>query len=144
MGQVLGVDVGTKTLGLAVSDDAQRVAMPLTVIRRAGLARDLAALRAIVEERGIAEAVVGLPLNLDGSPGAMTGEADRIVSALVEMGLVVHREDERLTTVDAERMLIEADLPRRRRRQVVDKIAATYILQDWLDRAAAGGGGGGT
>ncbi len=134
MSQVLGVDVGTKTLGLAVSDDARRVAMPLTVIRRAGMARDVTALRAIVEGRGIREAVVGLPLNLDGSPGAMSAEADRIVAALEGMGLVVHREDERLTTVDAERMLIEADLSRRRRRQVVDKIAATYILQDWLDR----------
>ena len=144
MGQVLGIDVGTKTLGLAVSDDAQRVAMPLSVIRRAGMARDLAALAAIVEGRGIAEAVVGLPLNLDGSPGAMTAEADRIVAALERMGLVVHREDERLTTVDAERMLLEADLSRRRRRQVVDKIAATYILQDYLDRAARRGGADGT
>ncbi len=143
MSQVLGVDVGTRTLGLAVSDDARRVAMPLVVIRRAGMARDLAALRTIVEERGIAEAVVGLPLNLDGSPGAMTVEADRIVAALEGLGLTVHREDERLTTVDAERMLIEADLSRRRRRQVVDKIAATYILQDWLDRAAAPGRGSG-
>lgn len=143
MGQVLGIDVGTKTLGLAVSDDAQRVAMPLSVIRRAGMARDLAALAAIVEGRGIAEAVVGLPLNLDGSPGAMTAEADRIVAALERMGLVVHREDERLTTVDAERMLLEADLSRRRRRQVVDKIAATYILQDYLDRAARRGGADG-
>jgi putative Holliday junction resolvase len=141
VGQVLGIDVGTKTLGLAVSDDAQRVAMPLTVIRRAGLARDLAALRTIVEERGIAEAVVGLPLNLDGTLGAMTAEADRIAAALEGMGLVVHREDERLTTVDAERMLIEADLSRRRRKQVVDKIAATYILQDYLDRSAARGDG---
>jgi putative Holliday junction resolvase len=139
--QVLGVDVGTRTLGLAVSDDARRVAMPLTVIRRAGMARDLAALRTIVEERGITEAVVGLPLNLDGSPGAMTAEADRIVAALEGLGVTVHREDERLTTVDAERMLIEADLSRRRRRQVVDKIAATYILQDWLDRTAAPGRG---
>jgi len=144
VGQVLGIDVGTKTLGLAVSDDAQRVAMPLSVIRRAGMARDLAALAAIVEGRGIAEAVVGLPLNLDGSPGAMTAEADRIVAALERMGLVVHREDERLTTVDAERMLLEADLSRRRRRQVVDKIAATYILQDYLDRAARRGGADGT
>jgi putative Holliday junction resolvase len=143
VGQVLGIDVGMRTLGLAVSDDAQRVAMPLTVIRRAGLTRDLTALRTIVEERGITEAVVGLPLNLDGSPGAMSAEADRIVAALERMGLTVHREDERLTTVDAERMLIEADLSRRRRRQVVDKIAATYILQDWLDRAGARGGGGG-
>ncbi len=117
--------------------------MPLSVIRRAGMARDLAALAAIVEGRGIAEAVVGLPLNLDGSPGAMTAEADRIVAALERMGLVVHREDERLTTVDAERMLLEADLSRRRRRQVVDKIAATYILQDYLDRAARRGGADG-
>ncbi len=140
MGQVLGIDVGTRTLGLAVSDDAQRVALPLTVIRRAGMARDLAALATIVEGRGICEAVVGLPLNLDGSPGAMTAEADRIVGALERMGLVVHREDERLTTVDAERMLIESDLSRRRRKQVVDKIAATYILQDYLDRAARRGG----
>ncbi len=139
MGQILGVDVGTKTLGLAVSDDAQQVALPLTVIRRRGWDADLAALAAIVEERGIEEAVVGLPLNLDGSPGAMSAAADRVAEGLASLGLTVHREDERLTTVEAERMLIEADLSRRRRRQVIDKIAATYILQDFLDRRRAAG-----
>lgn len=139
MGQILGIDVGTKTLGIAVSDDAQEVALPLVVIRRRKWDADLDALRRIIEEREIEEVVVGLPLNLDGTPGAMSARADRVAEALAALGLSVHREDERLTTVEAERMLIEADLSRRRRRQVIDKIAATYILQDFLDRRRAAG-----
>ncbi len=140
MGQILGVDVGTKTLGLAVSDDGGSVAMPLTTVTRRSRARDLAAISEIVEDRGIEEAVVGLPLNLDGSPGEMSAEADRIAEILEsQLGLTVHRWDERMTTVAAERVLLEADVSRKKRRKVVDKLAATLILQGYLDRAKLGG-----
>jgi putative holliday junction resolvase len=134
MGQVLGIDVGTKTLGLAVSDPGRSVAMPLTTIRRKGLRKDLAALREILEDREIREVVIGLPLNLDGSPGAMSAEADRIAAEVETCcGVTVRRFDERLTTAEVERMLIGADVSRRRRKDVVDKLAATVILQGWLD-----------
>jgi putative Holliday junction resolvase len=140
MGRFLGVDVGTKTLGLAVSDEGGTLALPLAVVRRAGLARDLAAVAQWIEGRDVTDVVVGLPLELDGAPGRLSGEADAVAAALAEeLGLIVHRWDERLSTVAAERALLEADLSRRRRRQVVDKVAATLILQAFLDRRAVDG-----
>jgi len=136
VGRYLGIDVGTKTLGLAISDDAGRIAFPLTVIRRAGIRRDLEQLAEWLEGREVTDAVVGLPLNLDGTPGKMCPEADFVAQAVAErFGLAIHRQDERMTTVDAERTMIEADVSRRRRRQVVDKIAAALILQAFLDGA---------
>ncbi len=142
MGRFLGIDVGTRTLGLAVSDDDGRVALPLGVVRRAGLERDLAALRAWMEGRDISDVVVGLPLNLDGTPGTLAAEVDRVAEAIQgRFGVPVHRWDERMSTVAAERTLIAADVSRRRRRQVIDKLAATLILQAYLDRRAGRGGG---
>ncbi len=135
MAQILGIDVGTKTLGLAVSDEGQGVALPLTTLRRKGLRRDLEALAEIVHDRGIDEVVVGLPLNLDGSPGVMAEECEVIAAQIAErLGATVHRWDERLSTVAAERVLLEADVSRRKRKQVIDKLAATIILQAFLDR----------
>ena len=141
MGRILCIDVGTRTLGLAVSDDAQSVALALGVIRRAGLARDLAALAAYLAERAVTDVVIGLPLHLDGSPGQMSAECDAVGAAVAErFGLALHRFDERMTTVAAERALLEADLSRKRRREVIDKVAATLILQAFLDHRAATGG----
>jgi putative Holliday junction resolvase len=137
MTQLLGIDVGTKTLGLAVSDPSRTVAMPLQTIQRKGLTRDLAQLARIVAEREIREVVVGLPLEMDGSRGEMSEEADLIAERLAEgCGVTAHRWDERLTTAQVERMLIDADVSRRRRKQVVDKLAATVILQAYLDAEA--------
>ena len=139
MSRVLAVDVGSKTLGLALSDESATVGMPLTTIHRRGLRRDLERLREIVQSRDVGEIVVGLPLNLDGSPGAMSQEADRIAGAIgSELGLAVERWDERMTTVAAERVLLEADVSRRGRRKVIDKLAATLILQGFLDRRNLG------
>ncbi|MBP7147116.1 MAG: Holliday junction resolvase RuvX [Acidobacteria bacterium] len=143
MGRILGIDVGTRTLGLAISDEGQRFALPLTTLRRAGLERDLRQLEELVREREVVEAVVGLPLNLDGSPGAMEGEADLVAGELGRRcAIPVQRWDERLTTVAAERALLEADMSRRKRKLLVDKVAATLILQAFLDRRALGGGAG--
>ncbi len=135
MTRILAIDVGTKTLGLAVSDETATVGLPLTTLKRTGLRRDVQRLTDIVREREVAECVVGLPLNLDGSPGRLASEADR-VSAAVEKacGIPVHRWDERLTTAAAERVLIEGDVSRRGRRKVIDKLAAALILQGFLDR----------
>ncbi len=142
MGRILGIDVGTRTLGLALSDETGTVALPFQVLRRGGLRRDLERLAAIVADRGVTEAVVGLPLEMAGGRGAMADEADVVAEALASRcAIPVHRWDERLTTVAAERMLIEADVSRKRRKQVVDKIAAALILQGWLDRRNLPGGG---
>ena len=139
MAQVLGIDVGTRTLGLAISDELQRVAMPLTTLRRRNIRGDLAALREIVEDRGVREAVVGLPPQLDGARGPMSEEADRVARRIEgDLGLLVHRWDERMSTVSAERVLLQADVSRRRRRQVIDKLAATIFLQAWLDSRQSG------
>jgi putative Holliday junction resolvase len=144
MTQLLGIDVGTKTLGLAVSDPGRTVAMPLQTIQRKGLLRDLDQLARIVAERGIQDVVVGLPLNMDGTPGEMAEEADLIAQRLTETcGVTAHRWDERLTTAQVERMLIGADVSRRRRKRVVDKLAATVILQGYLDAEAGALPGGG-
>lgn len=137
MGQILGIDVGTKTLGLAVSDGNQTVAMPLTTLRRRNMKADLQRLGEIIEDRGIEEAVIGLPLNLDGTPGEMSEMADGLAERLTRrFGLEVHRWDERMSTVAAERVLLEADVSRRGRKKVIDKLAATLILQAFLDRRA--------
>ncbi len=142
MGRILGIDVGTKTLGLAISDETGTIALPLEVVRRAGMRRDIERLATIVAERDVTEAVIGLPLEMSGERGTMADEAEAVADALAaRCGITVHRWDERLTTVAAERMLIEADVSRKRRRQVVDKIAATLILQGWLDRRNLPGGG---
>ena len=85
------------------------------------------------EDRGSDEVVVGLPLNLDGTPGEMAAEAQVIAERLEAEGLRVHLWDERMTTVSAERALLEGDVSRKKRKTVIDKVAATLILQGWLD-----------
>lgn len=134
MAAILGIDVGTKTLGLAVSDAGQSVAFTLRTLQRRGLKRDLEELTTVLQERESTEVVIGLPLNLDGSAGAMTAEADLVASGLIERGFTVHRWDERLSTVAAERALLEGDVSRKKRRDVIDKVAAALILQGFLDR----------
>lgn len=135
MGRILGIDFGTRTLGLAVSDDSLTVSLPLTVIRRTTLERDLAELADWMEGRTITALVIGVPYNLDGSPGKLQADALAFGALVAErFGLELHPWDERMTTVAAERALLEADLSRRRRKQVIDKVAATLILQAYLDR----------
>lgn len=140
MGRFLGIDVGTHTLGLAISDEAASIALPLGVIRRTRLDRDLDELAGYLDGRDVTDVVVGLPLNLDGTPGRLSSLVDGVAGAIVaRFGLRLHRHDERLTTVAAERALLEGDVSRRRRRQVIDKVAATLILQAFLDRRASTG-----
>jgi putative Holliday junction resolvase len=136
MSRALGIDVGTKTLGVAVGDEGGTVAFPVTTIRRRGMRRDIDAVMEIAEDRSAEHVVVGLPLEMNGEPGAMAAEADAVADALASRGLVVHRQDERLSTVAAERALLEGDVSRKKRKKVVDKVAATLILQAWLDARA--------
>jgi len=137
--RALGLDVGEKTVGVAVSDALGLTAQALTTLRRAGLRADLAALRQLAETRGITCAVVGLPLNMDGSEGASATRARAFGAALgIALGVPVDYWDERLTTVAAQRALREGDVPARKQRAVVDQVAAALILQGWLDARERG------
>lgn len=138
--RIMGLDVGTKTIGVALSDPLGWTAQGLTTIRRRSLAADLAALKELVRRYGVEELVVGLPRNMNGSLGSQAEAVRAFARHLqAEVGLPVHFIDERLTTVAAGRVLLEADLSRRRRRQVIDQVAATYILQGYLDRLGQNG-----
>jgi putative Holliday junction resolvase len=137
-GALLGLDVGTKTLGLAVSDVTRMIATPLLTLPRSGLARDLDRLAAVVAERDIRGFVVGLPLSLDGRAGRRAQAVRQFVrDLLIRLPLPCLLWDERLSTAAVERVLIaEADLSRKKRHAVVDRSAAAFILQGALDRLA--------
>jgi len=134
-GRLICVDVGTKTLGLALSDVSRMIASALETIRRTKFREDAARLLELAAVHGVKGYVVGLPLNLDGTQGprAQASRAfARNIAALT--GAPILLWDERLSTAEVERMLIQADTSRRRRAEVIDKLAATLILQGALDR----------
>jgi putative Holliday junction resolvase len=134
IGAALAVDLGDKTIGLAVSDALGITAQGLETLERHGGRRDLDALRAVCEEREIARIVVGLPRNMDGSEGPRALKSRAFARGLSEaLVLPVFLWDERLTTAEAERLLISADVSRAKRAKVVDKLAAQLILQGWLE-----------
>lgn len=136
--RLLGIDAGSKTLGLSLSDVTRTIASPLETIVRGKFKTDAARLLALSEEHGLAGWVVGLPRNLDGAEGPRAQSARalaRNLSALSPLPILLW--DERLTTALAERMLIAADQSRKRRGEVIDKVAATLILQSALDRLNA-------
>jgi putative Holliday junction resolvase len=132
--RAMGLDVGTKTVGVAVADELGLTAQPLTVLRRSNLKADLAELSKLAAEREVDRFVIGLPLNMDGSEGPRAEATRRFGDALAKASkLAIIYQDERLTTVAAERALLEADVSRGKRREVIDQVAATIILQGWLD-----------
>lgn len=136
-GALAGLDLGTVTIGVAVSDVDRRVASPLLTIRRRKFGEDAAALLALTAERGIVGLALGLPRNMDGSEGPRaqsTRAFARNLRPLTPLPIVFW--DERLSTVAAERVLLEADASRRRRAEVIDHVAAGFILQGLLDRLA--------
>ncbi|ARJ68765.1 Holliday junction resolvase RuvX [Paracoccus contaminans] len=134
-GAIAGLDLGTKTIGVAVSDGLRQIASPLTVIRRVRFTADAAALLDIVAGRGLAGIILGLPLNMDGSEGPRAQSTRAFARNLERLTpLPIGFWDERLSTVAAERALLEADASRRRRAAVIDQVAAGYILQGALDR----------
>lgn len=135
MQAVAGLDLGEKTIGVAVSDSFLTVATPLETIRRKKFGVDAARLLEIASERGLGGFVLGLPFNMDGSEGPRcqsTRAFARNLSRLTQ--LPIGFWDERLSTVAAERALLEADTSRKRRAEVIDHVAAGYILQGVLDR----------
>lgn len=138
--RALGIDLGSKRIGIAVSDRSGTIASPLTVLQRTGSRRrDHAAIAALVREEEAEMVVVGLPLNMNGSAGPAAQAAVTEAEALATLvGVPVITFDERRTTVTAERALMEAAIGARDRRKYVDKVAAAVILQTWLDSRAAG------
>ena len=136
-GALAGLDLGEKTIGVAVSDLRRTVATPLETIRRKKFTLDAARLLEIAKARGLAGLVLGLPLNMDGSEGPRcqtTRAFARNLSGLSDLPITFW--DERLSTVAAERALLEADTSRGRRAEVIDHVAAGFILQGFLDRLA--------
>jgi putative holliday junction resolvase len=134
---ICGLDLGDKTIGIAVSDLRRTVATPIHTVRRVKFTLDAAELLAILTERNICGILLGLPLNMDGSPGPRVQSTQAFARTLEKLTpLPITFWDERLSTVAAERALIEADMSRMRRREVIDQVAAGYILQGALDRLA--------
>ena len=132
--RLLGADLGTKTIGLALSDVERRIATPLETIKRTKFTPDAERIRAICDRFGVAGLVLGLPLNMDGSEGPRAQSTRAFARNLAPiLGRPVAFWDERLSTFAVTRTLIEADASRARRAQVVDKLAAAYILQGFLD-----------
>lgn len=136
---MLALDLGAKRIGVAVSDSAGSLATPVTVLHRSGdRGRDHEAIASLIEEYEARRLVVGLPLSLDGSCGPAAQEVLLECEELARAaGVPVETHDERLSTVSAERLLEERRMTSRARRNVVDMMAASIILQDWLERRSA-------
>ena len=133
--RLMGVDLGTKTIGLALSDVERRIASPLETIKRVKFTPDVEKMKALVQRFGVGGLVFGLPLNMDGTEGPRSQATRAFVRNLKPLlPLPVLFWDERLSTMAVTRMLIDADTSRARRGELVDKMAAAYILQGALDR----------
>lgn len=131
--RVLGLDVGAKRIGVAITDELLVAAHPLVVLDRRGTAKDVAQVKALADKHGAARVVVGLPLEPSGEPGHRAARVRVLVEALRAAGLSVEECDEQFSTVEAEEILLEADLSRQKRKQVIDRAAAQVILGRWLD-----------
>ena len=134
--RMLGLDVGTKTIGVAVSDPLGYTAQPLTVIRRQNKERDLAELRNLVEVYNAKRFVVGYPLSMSGVAGPQAAFVSAFTEDLKALGLPIELVDERLTTKQAQQVLILGGVRREKRREVIDQQAAVLILQSFMDREA--------
>ena len=133
--RILGLDIGSKTIGVAMSDPLGWTAQGITTIRRSKKEKDLEDIKKICTEYSVETIVIGLPKNMNGTIGE-SGEKVQEFSELIKeyTGVKVEMWDERLTTVAAHKAMLEADLSRGKRKKIVDKIAAIYILQGYLDR----------
>lgn len=135
-GRLLGLDVGTKTIGTALCDAGWTIASPAQLVERRKFAADLAALRELVEAQQVKGLVVGLPLNLDGTHSPQTQAVLAFARNLAPLGLPILMWDERWSTAAVTRGLIEVDASRAKRARVVDNLAAAYILQGAIDALA--------
>lgn len=143
--RLMGLDVGSKTVGLALSDGGHGIASPLKTLRRTKFTADAVTLKALIDEHGVGGLVIGLPFNMDGSEGPRCQSTRQFAANLLEkFDIPIAFQDERLSTAGVERVLIEeADLSRKRRGEVIDKMAAAWILQGALDAMANMPGGKG-
>ncbi|NLL29685.1 MAG: Holliday junction resolvase RuvX [Clostridiales bacterium] len=133
--RILGLDLGSKTIGVAISDPLGWTAQGVTTIRRTKKEKDIEEIRKICEEYKVESIVLGMPKNMNGTIGEAGEKAIEFSELLKEhLNIEVHMWDERLTTVAAHKAMLEADLSRQKRKKIVDKIAAIYILQGYLDR----------
>ena len=139
MACTLGIDHGGKRIGLAVSDPGGKVALPAGTLESRGLVRDLAAIRRIVEERQVERIVVGLPIHMDGRSGPQAEAARKFAERLSrELGLPVDTLDERWTTKEAERALRATGRKGKKKRAVIDSVAAAILLRTYLEREGRG------
>ena len=136
--RVLGLDVGDKTIGVALSDELGWTAQALEVIQRKGLSQDMKRIKEILSEYQVNEIVVGLPKNMNGKEGEQAKRVREFLEKLkARVKLPIRTWDERLTTIAAERTLLEGDLSRAKRKKIIDKVAAQVILQGYLDSRGA-------
>jgi len=136
--RALGLDVGQKTIGLAITDEAGIAAHPAGVIDRSGTDSDVSTIQTLVADRDITDVVIGMPFDLSGRVGHRARRVQEFVAVLrarLPATVQFHEQDERFTTAEAERVLIDADLSREKRREVIDQQAAALILQTWLETA---------
>jgi putative Holliday junction resolvase len=134
--RALALDVGSKTIGLAMTDEARIAAHPLTVLARVGHLGDARAVADLVTAHGVTDVIVGMPFELSGKLGHRARRVHEFIAVLrgqLPERVRMHEQDERFTTAEAERALIAAEMPRARRRDVIDRHAAALILQGWLD-----------
>ena len=133
--RALGLDVGSKTIGVALTDEANIAAHPHSVLERAGNSGDAAAIAAMVAQNGVTDVVVGMPYELSGKVGHRGRQVQQFIKVLARAitPTPIHEQDERFTTAEAERVLIDADVSRQKRKTVIDQQAASLILQTWLD-----------
>ncbi len=136
--RVLGLDVGSRTIGVAVSDELGVAAHGVTTLQRRGTVKDVAQVLELVRRYQATRVVVGMPYELDGSAGRRAERVRVFYDALAAAGLALDEWDERFSTVEAEQVLLEANLSRARRKEVIDQMAAQHILQGWLDHRKAG------
>lgn len=135
VGALMGLDLGTKTIGVALSDVLRGVATPVETVKRQKLTLDAARLLEIAQQRQVSGLLLGLPRNMDGSEGPRCQSTRAFARNLAQLTpLPIGFWDERLSTVAAERALLEADTSRKRRAELIDNVAASYILQGALDR----------
>ena len=137
-GRLLGMDVGTKTIGLALCDAGWSIASPAHTVSRGKFSKDKVALAAFIEQQQVKGLVIGLPLNLDGSESPRSQASRAFGRNIADLGLPILLWDERWSTQAVTRTLLEADASRARRDELVDKLAASYILQGAIDGLMAG------
>jgi putative Holliday junction resolvase len=132
--RIMGLDLGSKRIGVAVSDELSLTAQPLTLIKRTSIEKDISGILQIASEYSVGAIVVGLPLLMDGSKGQQARLAERFMDLLREKtSMPVEGWDERLSTAAVTRVLIEGEVTRAKRKGVVDQLSASYILQGYLD-----------